>query len=63
MNDTIYYANLQNVFTMEDNVSADSLANMGLNLTDFFFSNSPPSCIVNSITRDKLGMPSFRFSL
>jgi ribonuclease HI len=47
----------------EGNVSADSLANMGLNLTDFFFSNSPPSCIVNSITRDKLGMPSFRFSL
>ncbi|CAJ2635999.1 unnamed protein product [Trifolium pratense] len=45
----------------EGNVIADSLANFGLNTDNALFFWEPPSCIVNSLNRNKLGIPNFRF--
>jgi hypothetical protein len=46
----------------EGNDSADSLANAGLIINDIMYFWEPPACIVNSVHRNKLGMPSFRFT-
>jgi ribonuclease HI len=45
----------------EGNIVADSLANMGLHLTELLFFNAPPLCILNSLSKNKLGLPCFRF--
>jgi ribonuclease HI len=45
----------------EDNVTADLLANLGLNLTTLLFMTDPPSCIIDSLSKNKLGIPNFRF--
>jgi hypothetical protein len=45
----------------EDNVVADLLANIGLTLNTLLYMKNPPSCIIDSLSKNKLGMPSFRF--
>jgi ribonuclease HI len=46
----------------EGNDIADSLANIGIGLDNVCFFNEPPSCIVDSLYRNQLGLPSFRFT-
>jgi hypothetical protein len=44
----------------EGNDIVDCLANLGTNTEIFFL--EPPVCIVNSLHRNKLGLPNFRFT-
>jgi ribonuclease HI len=46
----------------EGNDSADSLTNVGLVLSNIVYYWETPPCIINSVHRNKLGLPSFRFS-
>jgi ribonuclease HI len=46
----------------EGNDSADSLANVGLIISDILYFWDIPTCISYSVYKNKLGMPSFRFS-
>ena len=48
----------------EGNVCADSLANLGLSLSSsqLFWSNFIPGFIRGEYTRNRFGMPNFRFS-
>jgi ribonuclease HI len=46
----------------EGNVCADRLANIGLNLVNFTFWNSLPIALCSNFNRDKLGLPSYRFT-
>jgi hypothetical protein len=45
----------------EGNDIADTLATMGLNVPNLMYFTEPPFCILNSLTKNKLGLPSFRF--
>jgi ribonuclease HI len=46
----------------EGNDIADSLANVGNSIDNVLYFNEPPSCILNSLYRNKLGLPSYRFT-
>ncbi|GAU50814.1 hypothetical protein TSUD_410840 [Trifolium subterraneum] len=49
------------IITHIGNAAADSLANLGLNTDNVLFFWEPPNCIVTSLNRNKLGLPSRRF--
>jgi hypothetical protein len=44
------------------NECVDALENMGLSLVIFFFWNDIPQPVYDSLARNKMGMPCFRFS-
>ncbi|KAK2416759.1 hypothetical protein QL285_039126 [Trifolium repens] len=46
----------------EGNDIADSLANLGSTTDNISYFWSPPPCIMHSLYRNRLGLPSFRFS-
>jgi hypothetical protein len=46
----------------EGNDIADCLANLSFSVHNVVYFSEPPSCIVNSLHRNLLGLPSFRFT-
>jgi len=46
----------------EDNVCADALANIGLNIQGFVWWQDAPNNIRQDVVKNKLGMPNFRFT-
>ncbi|KAK2423320.1 hypothetical protein QL285_033782 [Trifolium repens] len=46
----------------EGNDTADSMANLGSNIDNASYFWVPPPCIINSLYRNRLGLPSFRFT-
>jgi hypothetical protein len=62
----IYGINYKAIAPISSNIFridiADSLANIGIGIDNVFYFNEPPSCIVNSLYRNRLGLPSFRFT-
>jgi hypothetical protein len=54
------YINLVAGTSMTD-FGADKLASLGVSLDDYTWWSSPPLCIIEELTRNRLGLPSFRF--
>jgi hypothetical protein len=49
------------IYRKGDDIS-DNLANLGHNTDNVLFFWKTPSCIMNSLYRNKLGLPNFRFT-